>query len=579
MPNFFTDNQDIVFNFEHLDLARVADVTEDSYADANKYDYAPADAAETVEDYRRVLNLVGQISGDFIDPRAEDNDRTGNRIEDNHVVRPVGMDENLHALSQADLMGFTLPRKYGGLNFPNIIYTIATEMVSRADASLMNIFGLQGIAETINAFANDEIKDEYLPKFCEGEVTGAMVLTEPDAGSDLQAIKLKATQDADGLWRLNGVKRFITNGCGEVLLVLARSEPDRAGGLGLSLFVCNSDDGVKLRRLEDKLGIHASPTCEMQFDDVPARLIGERQRGLVTYVMALMNGARLGIAAQSLGISQAAYQAARAYAASRRQFDVAIEKLPAVADLLAKMNMDIQATRAFAYEAAYHVDLENNLLKKLELGGKPQDKALLKQMRQDSRKLKRVNALLTPMAKYLCSEMCNRVTYDSIQIHGGSGFMRDYPVERYARDARITTIYEGTTQLQVVAAVRGVMSGTAQKRLETFAQCEYQGDLAPLAQKLADVLPLLAEAVAFVKEQGNEYMELHGRQLVDIACDLYMAYLLLNQARHSREKLTVAGRYILEIIPRVKYNYELIRSGDRSSLDCFETLAGPVPTE
>jgi hypothetical protein len=243
------------------------------------------------------------------------------------------------------------------------------------------------------------------------------------------------------------------------------------------------------------------------------------------------------------------------------------------------MNMDIQATRALAYEAAFHVDLENSLLKKLEFGEKPQDKALLKQMKQDSRKLKRVNALLTPMAKYLCSEMCNRVTYDSIQIHGGSGFMRDYPVERYARDARITTIYEGTSQLQVVAAVRGVMSGTAQKRLDTFAQREYDGDLAPLAQKLADVLPLMGQAVAFVKEQGNEYMELHGRQLVDIACDLYMAYLLLNQARHSQEKLVTASRYILEIIPRVKYNYELIISGDRTSLDCFETLAGPLPTE
>ena len=579
MANFLTDNQDILFHLEHTDLARIADTMEDSYGDAEKFDYAPADAAEAIEDYKRVLDVLGELSGDFIDPRAEDNDRTGNRIEDKRVVRPVGMDENLEALSQADLMGFTLPRKYGGLNFPNVIYTIATEMVSRADASLMNIFGLQGIAETINAFANDEIKDEYLPKFCEGKVTGAMVLTEPDAGSDLQAIKLKAHQDEKGQWWLNGVKRFITNGCGEVLLVLARSEPDRAGGLGLSLFVCNFDDGVKLRRLEDKLGIHASPTCEMQFDDVPARLIGERQRGLVTYVMALMNGARLGIAAQSLGIAQAAYQAARKYAASRRQFDVAIQELPAVADMLAKMNMDIQATRALAYEAAFHVDLENSLLRKLELDDKSLDKAQVKQMRQDSRKLKRVNALLTPLAKYLCSEMCNRVTYDSIQVHGGSGFMRDYPVERYARDARITTIYEGTSQLQVVAAVRGVMSGTAQKKLDEFAKLEYEGELGPLAGKLADVLPLLGQAVVFVKEQGNEYMELHGRQLVDMASELYMAYLLLNQARHSQEKLVTAGRYITEIVPRVKCNYELIMSGDRTSLDCFETLAGPLPSE
>ena len=580
MANFFTDNQDLLFLFDHLDLARSAGSMEDSYADAGKYDYAPANADEAVQDYRRVLEVVGEISGDFIAPRAEDIDRTGNRIENNQCVRPVGMDECLDVLGKADLMGFTLPRKYGGLNFPNIVYTMATEMVSRADAGLMNIFGLQGIAETINAFASDEIKDEYLPKFCEGEVTGAMVLTEPDAGSDLQAVKLKATQDEKGQWWLNGVKRFITNGCGEVLLVLARSEPDRSGGLGLSLFICNYSDGVKLRRLEDKLGIHGSPTCELQFDDVPARLIGERQRGLVTYVMALMNGARVGIAAQSLGIAQAAYQSARAYAASRRQFEVAIEKLPAVADLLADSNMDIQAARAMAYEAAFHVDLENSLLKKFETKDLPDDKAAVKQMRQDSRQLKRLNAMLTPMAKYVCSEMCNRVTYNAIQVLGGSGYMRDYPVERHYRDARITTIYEGTSQLQVVAAVRGVASGTAQKAFTNFAAGQYEGPLAGLAEKLAGLVPLFEETIAFVKEQpGTEYMDLHGREIVDAAIDIYTGYLLVNQARDSETKLAMASRHISKIVPRVKYNCELIHSGERSSLDAFEVLAGPVPTE
>ena len=580
MANFFTDNKDILFLFDHLDLVRSAESMEDSYADAGKYDYAPANAAEAIEDYRRVLEVVGEVAGDFIAPRAEEIDRTGNRIENNRCVRPVGMDECLDALGKADLMGFTLPRKYGGLNFPNIIYTMATEMVSRADAGLMNIFGLQGIAETINAFASDEIKNEYLPKFCEGEVTGAMVLTEPDAGSDLQAVKLKATQDEKGQWWLNGVKRFITNGCGEVLLVLARSEPDRSGGLGLSLFICNFADGVKLRRLEDKLGIHGSPTCELQFDDVPARLIGERQRGLVTYVMALMNGARVGIAAQSLGIAQAAYRAARAYAAARRQFEVAIEKLPAVADLLADSNMDIQAARAMAYEASFHVDLENSLLKKFETGDLPEDKDLVKQMRQNSRQLKRLNAMLTPMAKYLCSEMCNRVSYNAIQVLGGSGYMRDYPVERHYRDARITTIYEGTSQLQVVAAVRGVMSGTAQKSFAVFAAKQYEGELAPLAEKLTGLLPLFEETIAYVKDQpGTEYMDLHGREIVDAAIDIYTAYLLVDQARGNDWKFAVASRYINKIVPRVKYNCELIRSGDRSSLDKFEVLAGPVPTE
>jgi len=577
MANFLTDNTDIMFHLEHDGLARLADAMEDSYSDVQKYDYAPADAAEAVDDYKRILDVVGQLAGDFIEPRAEEIDRTGNRIENNRVVRPKGMDENLKILGQADLMGFTLPRKYGGLNFPSLVYTAATEIVSRADAALMNIFGLQGIAETINAFASQEIKDEYLPKFCEGQVTGAMVLTEPDAGSDLQAIKLKATEDANGQWRLNGVKRFITNGCGEVLLVLARSEQDRSGGLGLSLFICNFSDGVKLRRLEDKLGIHGSPTCELQFDDVPARLIGERQRGLVTYVMALMNGARIGIAAQSLGIAQAAYQSARAYAASRRQFEVAIEKLPAVADLLAKMNTDIQAARALAYDASFYVDLENSLLKKIEFGNLPDDKEKAKQMKQDARHLKRLNAMLTPMAKYICSEMCNRVAYDSLQVLAGSGYMRDYPLERHYRDARITSIYEGTSQLQVVAAVRGVASGTAQKCFEEFAGRQYESLLSPLAAKLAGVLPTFDQALAYVKEQGTEYMDLHGRQIVDAAVDIYMAYLLLNQARHSQDKLTVATRYINDIVPRVKYNCELVTSGDRSSMDCFQTLAGPVP--
>ncbi len=320
-----------------------------------------------MDNYRRMLEITGQVAAETVAANAEQVDREGNtHNEDGTVTLHPLVRENLDRMAQADLMGFTLPRKYGGLNCPNLIYTMATEMVSRADASFMNIFGLQGIAETINAFANDEIKDEILPRFAYGEVTGAMVLTEPDAGSDLQAVRLRAYQDENGQWLLNGVKRFITNGCGEILLTLARSEPEISDGRGLSLFISERSERVKVRHLENKLGIHGSPTCELVFDDTPARLIGERQRGLITYVMALMNGARVGIAAQSLGIAEAAYRLARTYAHTRQQFGVPIERLPAVAELVTDMQISIEAARALAYETSRICDLENNNLRILE---------------------------------------------------------------------------------------------------------------------------------------------------------------------------------------------------------------------
>jgi len=313
MPNFYTDNDDIRFLVRHFDLRVLADIMEGDYAEAAKYEWAPKDALDAVDNYDRVLDVMGQVSGDRIAPRAESVDLEGNALSEDGVVgRAAGMVENLRDLADAQVMGFTLPHRFGGLNMPNFVYTVSNEIVSRADAALMNIYGLQGIAETINAFASEEIKQEYLPGFAEGKYTGAMVLTEPDAGSDLQAVKLRAYQAENGEWFLHGVKRFITNGCGEVLLVLARSEMDRSGGLGLSLFVCEPGPTVNIRRLENKLGIHGSPTCEIFFNHTPCQLIGERQRGLVTYVMSLMNGARVGIAAQSLGIAEAAFREARA---------------------------------------------------------------------------------------------------------------------------------------------------------------------------------------------------------------------------------------------------------------------------
>jgi alkylation response protein AidB-like acyl-CoA dehydrogenase len=601
MPNFYTDNDDIRFLFKHLDLGELARFCEEDFKFASQFDYAPADAGEAIRNYEMVLDSIGQLSGEFIAPRAESVDRQGNTLNaDGSVSYADGIAESLDKLAKAEVMGFTLPYRFGGLNFPNLIYSMAIEIVSRADASLMNIFGLQGIAETINAFASEEIKQKYLYDFAAGKVTGAMVLTEPDAGSDLQAIKLRAFQDNAGNWFLHGVKRFITNGCGEVLLVLSRSEPDRSGGLGLSLFVCDRGPTVHIRRLEDKLGIHGSPTCEIFFDNTPCQLIGERQRGLVTYVMALMNGARIGIAGQSLGIAEAAYRVARDYASSRKQFGVAIERMPAVRDLLIDMKISLEAGRALLYETSRVVDLNIAYQKQLELdpsAGKEQ----LKPIKEQARRLDRLASILTPMSKYFCSEMANRVAYDSIQVLGGSGYMRDYAVERHARDARITTIYEGTSQLQIVAAVRGVCSSTAEKYLTELAQQNYDPQLEDLLAKLAEGTKQLKHAVVFVKHHGTEYMDLYGRPLVDIAIDLIVGYLFCDYASSKvsmgvpvdslageskeqtmpmkKRKAIVARRFITKSAIKIAALGQLICSGDKSTLADFSALVGPVVAE
>ena len=600
MGNFYRDNSDIQFLFKHIDLGKLAAICEENFKFAKDFDYAPASTDEAVQNYDMVLDSLGQLSADFIAPRAEQVDREGNTLnEDGSVTYAKGIRESIEKLAQAEVMGFTLPHRFGGLNFPNLIYSMAIEIVSRADASLMNIFGLQGIAETINAFASEEIKQKYLHKFSAGKVTGAMVLTEPDAGSDLQAVKLRAFQGDDGQWYLHGVKRFITNGCGDVLLVLARSEPDRAGGLGLSLFVCDRGPTVHIRRLEDKLGIHGSPTCEIFFDNTPCELIGERQRGLVTYVMSLMNGARIGIAAQSVGIAEAAFRVARDYAATRHQFGVPIEKLPAVRDMLIDMKIAIEADRALLYETSLVVDMEIRYAKRLEIN-LPEDKEELRQLKEDSRKYKRYAGLLTPMSKYFCSEMCNKVTYDSIQVLGGSGYMRDYAVERHTRDARITTIYEGTSQLQIVAAVRGVCNGTAERFIADLAEQNYDNDVRDLLEKLVKGTEQLKKAVAFVKEQGNEYMDLYGRALVDIAADLINGYLLCGQASTKidmevgvaqdssintpatdktipikQHKAIVARRYVTRNATKIAALAEMIHSGERSTFTDYTVIIGP----
>lgn len=583
MPNFFTDNDDIQFLFNHMPLAEVAAVQEDNFTrnSGKGSEYAPVDAADAIDNYRRVLEIVGDVAGNYVAPRAEQVDAEGNTLnEDGTVTLNEGVAKNIEDLARAELLGFTLPREYGGLNCPNLIYTMAIEIISRADASLMNIFGLQGIAETIWAFANDEIRNEYLPQFAEGKVTGAMVLTEPDAGSDLQAVGLRAWQDDDGQWRLTGVKRFITNGCGNILLTLARSEPDVKDGRGLSLFLSERGPRIRVRHLEEKLGIHGSPTCELVYDDAPAKLIGERQRGLITYVMALMNGARVGIAAQSLGIGEAAYRLARTYAHTRKQFGVAIERLPAVAELVTDMKVAVEAARALAYETSRVCDLENNNNRVLEFNKDALSPEEAKKRKADSRNLKRLNGMLTPMSKYYCSEMCIKVATDAIQVLGGSGYMKDYPAERYLRDARITTIYEGTSQLQIVAAVRGVCAGGFEKHVDELENIEYTDPmLTELRGKLDEGKALVLKGIAFAKAKGGEYMDLWGRKLVDAAAVVLIGHLFLRQANVNDRKKAVARRFITMNMPTLKRDIDMVRSDDRSAIDDYELIAGPVPKD
>jgi len=576
VANFYTDTPDIAFHLDHMDLAPLVRLREHDFADAAEVDYAPEDAADALDNYRRTLDLVGGIAGETIAPLSESIDREGSHLctEEGCVRYAAGLRKALDALAQADLMGATLPRRFGGLNLPGIIYAMATEMVSRADASLMNVFGLQGIAETINMFASEEQKQAYLPRFARGEVTGAMVLTEPDAGSDLQNVQLRAWQDETGQWRLTGVKRFITNGCGEVLLVLARSETDETGGMGLSLFLADRQPAIRIRRTEEKLGIHGSPTCEMQFNDAPAELVGERRRGLVTYVMALMNGARIGIAAQSLGIAEAAFREGRNYAASRVQFGRSIDRFPAVADLLAEMKLAIESGRALLYEATLAADYEYALDEAKEREADADRRSALN---KQQKKYKRLAAFLTPVAKYWLSEMCNRVTYEAISVLGGSGYMQDYPLEQLYRDARITTIYEGTSQLQIVAAVRGVTSGTAEKRFAELADAEPPRGFKGAARRLERMRKKFAQTVDELKRNASaDYLDLVARPLVDTAIDVYLGYLWLEMARHSKAKATSAKRFIGRAVERCEHQLRRAASGDRSTLDAFDVLVGPT---
>ena len=528
MANFYTDNKALQYHLRHPLMKQIVALRERDYTQSEKFDYAPLDFEDAMDSYERVLDIIGEVCGDIIAPNAKDVDLEGPHHENGRVRYAKGTEENLKALNQAGLMGITLPRQYGGLNMSSIPYIMAADMVSRADAGFVNVWGLQDCAETINEFANEDQKERFLPRTCKDE-TLAMDLTEPDAGSDLQSVMLKATQDEDGTWRLNGVKRFITNGDGDISLVLARSEEGTRDGRGLSMFIYDKrDGGMTVRRIEDKMGIHGSPTCELVFKNAKAELCGDRKLGLIKYVMSLMNGARLGIAAQSVGVSEAAYQEAIAYARSREQFGKAIINFPAVSEMISNIKAKLDASRTLLYECTRFVDM----YKSLEAISR--ERTLAPEERKTMKAYNRLADAFTPLAKGMTSEFCNQNAYDCVQIHGGSGFMRDYACERIYRDARITSIYEGTTQLQVVAAIRHVTTGTYLNQIKEYAAREYSEAVAPMKAKLEAMTALYEETFAKVQAvEDPEYITFHARRLVEMLGHIIMGYLLIGDASNE----------------------------------------------
>lgn len=528
MANYYNDNKALKLHLQHPLMEKIVALKERDYADAEKFDYAPVDFADAMDNYDRVLEIVGELCGTTIADNAESVDHEGPTVADGRVTYASGTQQNLDACRKAGLMGMSMPRRFGGLNFPITPYIMAADIVSRADTGFENLWGLQDCAETLYEFGTEEQRERFIPRVCAGE-TMSMDLTEPDAGSDLQSVMLKATEAPDGTWRLNGVKRFITNGDSDIHLVLARSEDGTKDGRGLSMFIYDKrDGGVDVRRIENKMGIKGSPTCELVYKNAKAELCGSRRLGLIKYVMALMNGARLGIAAQSVGVSEIAWREADAYAHERQQFGKPIAEFPAVREILATMKAKLDATRCLLYETSRYVDMYKAY----------EDIARERSLAADERKeMKLYNKLAdacTPLAKGLSSEYCNQNAYDAIQIHGGSGFMKDYACERVYRDARITSIYEGTTQLQVVAAIRHVLTGTYAQLVEGYKAMTVAPELEAQVKILDEMFAKYQKAVDHVKEVNEaEYTDFMARRLVEMAGDCVMGWLLVTDASRS----------------------------------------------
>lgn len=530
MANFFTDNEALKFHLNHPLMKEIIRLKERDYTDKDTYDYAPADYEDAIDSYEKVLEIVGEITGNVIAENAEEVDKEGPVVIDNAIQYASGTQKNHEALRNAGLYGMSLPRKYNGLNFSYVPYCMAAEIVSRGDCGFANIWGLQDCAETIYEFASDEIKDEFLPRINQG-ATCSMDLTEPDAGSDLQAVQLKASWDeASDCWRLNGVKRFITNGDADIKLVLARSEEGTHDARGLSYFVYDrTNQAVTVRRIENKTGIKGSPTGELVFKNAPAKLVGERKLGLIKYVMSLMNGARLGVGAQSVGLAEAAYREAYKYAQEREQFGKAIINFPQVYEMLSLMRAKTDAIRSLLYETSRFVDfykILEDISKERKL--EPEERKLLKQYQ-------RWADIYTPMLKLFASEYANQIAYDCIQVHGGSGFMKDYPAERFYRDARILTIYEGTSQLQVVSAIRGIANGQYLEKIKEYEALELREELVPWRDKLIKMRERYETATQKMIALGtsSEGYDFNARRMVEMMGYLIMGHLLLQDTQRG----------------------------------------------
>ena len=530
MSNYYTDHPEIEFHLNHPLMKRVVDLKERNYAEKDQFEDAPVNYEDAIENYKRLLDITGDVAANIIEPNSEDVDLEGPHLENGRMIYASKTFENLDATRKAGLWGLSMPRRYGGLNLPNAIFSMASEIIAATDAGFQNIWSLQSCIDTLYEFGSEEQRQKYIPRICAGE-TMSMDLTEPDAGSDLQRVMLKATQDADGTWRLNGVKRFITNGDSDIHLVLARSEEGTKDGRGLSMFIYDKrDGGVTVRHIEHKLGIHGSPTCELVYKNAKAELCGNTRLGLIKYVMALMNGARLGIAAQSVGVEQEAYNEGLAYAKERAQFGEKIINFPAVYDMLSRMKAKLDAGRSLLYCCARYVDI----YKALE--DIARDSKLTPEERQEMKKYTRLADAFTPLAKGMNSEYANQNAYDAISIHGGSGFIMEYKCQRLFRDARIFSIYEGTTQLQVVAAIRYITNGTYLNIIKEMLESEVSDDLKALKARVAKLADLYEAAINKVKEANDQAVhDFLARRLYNMTGDIVMSLLILDDATKSPE--------------------------------------------
>ena len=531
MANYFTDHPELEFHLHHPLMKRIVELKERNFADKDKYEDAPVDYNDAIENYKQLLDITGDIAANIIEPNSESVDLEGPHLENGRMIYASKTFENIDATRKAGLWGISMPRRYGGLNMPITPYSMASEIVSTADAGFQNIWSLQDCIETLYEFGSEEQRQKYIPRVCAGE-TMSMDLTEPDAGSDLQRVMLKATYDEENdCWRLNGVKRFITNGDSDIHLVLARSEEGTRDGRGLSMFIYDKrDGGVDVRHIEHKLGIHGSPTCELTYKNAKAELCGSTRLGLIKYVMALMNGARLGIAAQSTGLSQAAYNEALAYAKERRQFDTAIIDFPAVYDMLSRMKAKLAAGRSILYQTARYVDI----YKALE--DIARERTLTPEERQEQKLYSRLADAFTPLAKGMNSEYANQNAYDAIQVHGGSGFIMEYKCQRLYRDARIFSIYEGTTQLQVVAAIRYITNGTYLNLMKEMLEKEVSDEMKPLKVRVEGMVKNYEEALNYVKELNNQdAQDFLARRLYDMTAEIMMSLLILDDASRAPE--------------------------------------------